>query len=129
MKTCRQVMTGCVGASLLLVAGAAMAAKASDAQLRYQQERKACLSGASKQDRAACLREADAALQEARRGRLAADGGAKLGDNAVARCAALPPADRDECVTRMREGTTSGSAAQGGVLRELVRPVPAQPVK
>lgn len=114
---------------MLLVAGAAMAAKTSEAQLRYQQERKACLSGASNQDRATCLREAGAALQEAGRGRLSAGGGATLGDNALARCGALPPADRDECVTRMREGTTSGSAAQGGVLRELVRPVPAQPVK
>lgn len=129
MKTCSQAITGCVAASLLLVAGAAMAATASDAQLRYQQERKACLSGASNQDRATCLREAGAALQEAGRGRLAAGSGTELGDNAVARCAALPPADREECTMRMREGTTSGSAAQGGVLRELVRPVPAQPAK
>lgn len=123
MKTCSQAMAGCVAASLLLVAGAAMAAKTSDAQLRYQQERKACLNGASNQDRATCLREAGAALREAGRGRPAGDSGGKLGDNAVARCAALPPADRDECAMRMREGTTSGSAAQGGVLRELVSPV------
>lgn len=122
-NTCSQAITGCVAASLLLVAGAAIAATPSDAQLRYQQDRKACLSGASNQDRATCLREAGAALQEARRGRLAAGNGSQLGDNAVARCAALPPGDRDECVMRMREGTTSGSAAQGGVLRELVSPV------
>lgn len=122
-NTFSQAITGCVAASLLLVAGAAMAAPASDAQLRYQQERKACLSGASHQDRATCLREAGAALQEASRGRLAAGSGSQFGDNAVARCGALPPADRDECVMRMREGTTSGSAAQGGVLRELVSPV------
>lgn len=121
-NTCSQAMAGCLAASLLLATGAALAATASDAQLRYQQERKACLSGASNQDRATCLREAGAALQEARRGRLAAGSGSELGDNAVARCAALPPADRDECVMRMREGTTSGSAAQGGVLRELVSP-------
>jgi hypothetical protein len=122
-NTCSQAITGCLAASLLLVGGAAIAATASDAQLRYQQERKACLSGASHQDRATCLREAGAALQEASRGRLAAGSGSRFGDNAVARCAALPPADRDECVMRMREGTTSGSAAQGGVLRELVSPV------
>lgn len=123
-KTCSQAMAGCVAAAaLLLVAGAAIAATASDAQLRYQQERKACLSGASHQDRATCLREAGAALQEASRGRLGGGNGSRFGDNAVARCAALPPADRDECVMRMREGTTSGSAAQGGVLRELVSPV------
>lgn len=128
-NTCSQAITGCVAASLLLVGGAALAATASDAQLRYQQERKACLSGASNQDRATCLREAGAALQEAGRGRLAAGGGSQFGDNALARCAALPPADREECTMRMRQGTTSGSAAQGGVLRELVRPVPAPPAK
>lgn len=122
-NTCSQAITGCVAASLVLVAGAALAATASDARLRYQQERKACLGGASHQDRATCLREAGAALQEASRGRLAAGTGSQFGDNAVARCAALPPADRDECVMRIREGTTSGSAAQGGVLRELVSPV------
>lgn len=122
-KTCSQAITGCVAASLLLAAGAAIAATASDAQLRYQQERRACLSGASNQDRATCLREAGAALQEASRGRLAAGSGSQFADNAVARCAALPPANRDECVMRMREGRTSGSAAQGGVLRELVSPV------
>ncbi|MHB1124812.1 MAG: hypothetical protein ACYC0T_19130 [Ramlibacter sp.] len=122
-KTCSQAITGCVAASLLLAAGAAIAATASDAQLRYQQERRACLSGASNQDRATCLREAGAALQEASRGRLAAGRGSQFADNAVARCAGLPPADRDECVMRIREGRTSGSAAQGGVLRELVSPV------
>lgn len=126
MRTSTRAMTGCVAASLLLVAGATMAATASDAQLRYQQERKVCLSGSSNQDRATCLREAGAALQEARRGRLSAGSG-DLGDNAVARCAALPQADRDDCVLRIREGTTSGSAQQGGILRELVRPVPASP--
>ena len=124
MKTCTQATAGWVAASLLLLAaGAATAATASDAQLRYQQERKACLSGASNQDRATCLREAGAARQEASRGRLAAGSSSQFGDNAVARCGALPPADRDECVMRMRQGSTSGSAAQGGVLRELVSPV------
>lgn len=130
MNTSTQAMTGWIAASLLLLAaGAAGAATASDAQKRYQQERKACLSGDSKQERAACLREASAALQEAGRGRLGGEGGGKLGDNAVARCAALPSADREECAMRMRDGSTSGSAAQGGVLRELVRPVPASPAK
>jgi hypothetical protein len=47
----------------------------ADAQARYQQERAVCLSGQSNQDRATCLREADAALADGQerwpRGRLA----------------------------------------------------------
>ena len=44
-----------------------------DAQARYQQERAACLAGQTGQDRATCLKEAGAALAEARRGKLSED--------------------------------------------------------
>lgn len=60
-----------VGAiAVMLVAGAAATAdnSPSDAQLRYRQDRAACISGQSQQDRATCLREAEAALQTAMRG-------------------------------------------------------------
>ena len=43
------------------------AAGAADAQARYQQDRAACMSGQSNQDHATCLREAGAALAQARR--------------------------------------------------------------
>ena len=46
-----------------------------EAQARYQQDRAACISGQSQQDRATCLKEAGAALQEAKRGRLGNDPG------------------------------------------------------
>jgi hypothetical protein len=82
------------------------------------------MSGASNQDRATCLREAGAALQEARRGGLS---GGDLDRNRTQRCAALPAQDREDCTMRMDgQGTTSGSVMQGGVLRELERPVPAR---
>jgi hypothetical protein len=109
----------------LLVAGTAAAAGAtlSPAQQRYQQERAVCLSGQSNQDRATCLKEAGAALHEARRGGL--DTVVRdLGQNRMIRCNALPAQDREDCAGRMQgEGFTTGSAQDGGVLRELARPV------
>jgi hypothetical protein len=108
-----------------LVAGTAAAAGAplSHAQQRYQQERAVCLSGQSNQDRATCLQEAGAALHEARRGGL--DTAVHdLGQNRIIRCDALPAQDRDDCVRRMQgEGVTTGSAQDGGMLRELARSV------
>jgi hypothetical protein len=109
-------------AALLLATVAAQAAPASEAQLRYRQERAACMSGASNQDRATCLREAGAALQEAGRGGLSSG---DLAANRTQRCAALPAPDREDCAMRMDgHGSTTGSVMQGGVLRELERPVP-----
>lgn len=83
------------------------------------------MSGSSNQDRTTCLKEAGAALQEARRGNLSTGDERHLGQNRVERCAALPMQDRHDCAMRMRgQGSTSGSAQQGGILRELARPVP-----
>jgi hypothetical protein len=124
VKRLSRCLAGSACAALLLAAAAAQAAPASDAQLRYRQERAACMNGTSNQDRATCLREAGAALDEARHGGLSSG---DLDRNRVQRCAALPAQDRDDCVMRMNgEGSTSGSAMQGGVLRELERPVPAR---
>jgi hypothetical protein len=79
----------------------------------------ALCSGA--QDRAACLRESAAAAEEARRGRLGdSDHAATYRENAVARCNALPAADRDACRARIQgEGVTRGSVKEGGIYREL----------
>lgn len=102
---------------------AAMAAGSSqDANLRYQAEREVCNSGQSNQARATCLKEAGAALQETRRGHLN-DGQGGYSQNALLRCNALPADDRDACHRRIEgEGTTSGSAPAGGLVRELVVP-------
>ena len=61
--------------ALLCIAGAMLANPASaagdaNAAQLYQQDRAACTSGQSHQDRQTCLREAGAALYEARRGGL-----------------------------------------------------------
>jgi len=94
----------------------------SAAQERYNQERARCLSGASHQDRATCLREAGAALQESQRGGLATS--SDLSANATARCEAQPAADREACIQRiMGAGSTQGSVESGGVIRQTETPV------
>ena len=112
----------------LLAAGMAAAAggSLSEAQARYQQDRAACNSGQSYQDRATCLREAGAALQEARR-RSGGDEHSAYEQNRLNRCERLPAADREDCLRRMRgEGSVSGSVEGGGIYRELRRTVPAE---
>jgi hypothetical protein len=111
-------------AALMLVAAgnAAAATRASDAQLRYQQERAVCMSGQSNQDRATCLKEAGAAFAENKRDSLGRSDESALQRNRQQRCDALKGGDREDCLRRMSgEGTTSGSAQQGGILRELKR--------
>ena len=102
---------------------AVMAANnASDANARYQAERAVCMNGQSNQDRATCLKEAGAALQEAKAGHLNDVQGAYT-KNAMSRCEKLPADDRDACMRRMSgEGTITGSAQQGGIERELIVP-------
>jgi hypothetical protein len=129
MNTSRIQLSRPVRASLMLVAalGCASALAApktgpADALARYQQERAVCTSGQSNQDRATCLREAGAAFAEAKRDGLG-DGAAPYVRNAGQRCERLPDEDRRACVARMQgQGTTSGSAAAGGIYRELVTP-------
>lgn len=113
-----------LGASM---AGAAGRGSLAEAQRIYQADRAACISGRTGEDRATCLREAGAALQEARRGRLD-DGEAEFDRNRFLRCDNQPPQDREACVRRMNgEGTTTGSVEGGGILRELVTPVAVPP--
>jgi hypothetical protein len=91
----------------------------SEAQQRFQQERAACMSGSSHQDRATCLKEAAAAHQEARRGGLSGGGSVDLSQNATGRCDAQPPAERQACIQRiLGAGSASGSVEGGGVLRQ-----------
>lgn len=99
-------------------------AKTPDAaQARYQSERAVCMQGLSNQDKATCLKEAAAALQEARRGQLTVAQEAALKRNRLARCNAQQGADREDCVMRMEAGTTSGTAQSGGILRESSRTI------
>ncbi|MDQ6881638.1 MAG: hypothetical protein M3150_06050 [Pseudomonadota bacterium] len=113
------------GLVCVLCAPAWAASKAgAEAQQRYHRERALCLNGQSNQDRATCLREAGAALQEARRNRLDTRAGADFKANASARCNAQPAADREACVQRVTgAGSTQGSVAGGGLIREVETPV------
>jgi hypothetical protein len=109
-------------AAVLGLAGAPALARSPDAQSRYESERAVCMQGRSNQDRATCLKEAGAALQEARRGHLATADERELEHNRLARCDAQKGADHEDCVMRMQgAGTTSGSEQGGGILRELTR--------
>lgn len=119
---------GAMAATLGIATAFAVDAAAGDAESRYQQERAACTDGSSQQDRATCLKEAGAARDEARGGRLGA-GQAASEANATVRCNALPAKDRSDCVARIQgAGTTSGSVRDGGIYRELVTTTPASPV-
>lgn len=128
--TIRLLALGALTAAATLNAASAVAAdrvSKSEVEARYQRERAACNDGRSSQDRTTCLREAAAARAAARQGQLG-DATGTYEKNAMARCQALPAADRGACERRMRgEGVTSGSVAGGGIYRELVIPdVPAQ---
>lgn len=105
-------------------AGAAGPGAMSEAQATYQAERALCMGGQSHQDRATCLKEAGAAFQEARGGRLgSADG--QFERNRLARCDAQLPENRQDCVRNLNgEGLASGSVKGGGIYRELTTTVP-----
>ncbi len=114
--------------AFLLCATPALAAdraKSSEAQAAYTRDRAECMSRKDGEDRATCLREAGAALQESKRGGLSNEQ-AQFESNRLARCDNQPAKDRDECVRRMNEGTMSGSVKEGAVVRELRTTVPAK---
>jgi len=101
-------------------------ANLADAESNYRQERAACLNGLSNQDRATCLREAGAALAEAKRGRLADHQEANYSHNALLRCQRLPMEDREACEHRVNgDGIVSGSVPAGGLYREYHEIIPA----
>jgi len=106
----------------LSAAAASAAGDSPNANARYQADRATCNSGQSNQDRATCLKEAGAALQESRRGHLKDDPAANQRNTSL-RCDALPADERDACQRRMEgEGETSGSVRDGGLIRELTVP-------
>ena len=110
-------------AALAALAAAAPAAAQSsgNAQQRYQEERAACNTAPAYIDRAACVREAGAALQAARRGHLGNGPNVNYEQNALMRCNPLPPEERTDCEARVHgQGTARGSVAEGGIYRESV---------
>lgn len=112
------------GVAALLAVTAATAQVATgttgiDASGSYQQEVDACMTGKTQQDQATCLREARNAQADKKRGVLD-NAGAQFDANAKARCDVLSGEDKAACEARlMGYGSTSGSVAAGGVLREV----------
>ncbi|WP_459614471.1 hypothetical protein [Bordetella sp. 2513F-2] len=120
-----------LGATLLSGAasaqGAATGSSMADIDAQYRLDVQRCNSGQTDQDRTSCLREAGAARDEARRGRLMrGESDASRQQNALERCNRLPAGQREDCVTATTSPTkTYGSVGGGGVLRESVITVPA----
>jgi len=99
-----------------------------DSADRYEADRALCISGLTHQEREDCLREAAAARQAARRGKLENPGdAAEYRRNALRRCERLPEQFREDCIARMQgEGTmTEGSVEGGGIYRERRELIPA----
>jgi hypothetical protein len=98
-------------------------------QARYLKDRANCDAGRTAEDRATCLKEAGAALEERKRHTLDNSGSPMA--NATDRCNALPDKDKADCIARIvgpvtthQRVTTSGSVAGGGVLKETTTTTP-----
>jgi hypothetical protein len=112
------------GVAALLAVTAATAQVATgttgiDASGSFQQEINACMTGKTQQDRDTCLKEARNAQTDKKRGVLD-NAGASFETNASARCEVLMGEEKAACQARvMGYGSTTGSVASGGVLREV----------
>ena len=111
------------------VAFAAEPVATDDAKARYLKERAACEAGATQQDKATCLKEAGAALDEKKKGKL--DNSGSPVANATDRCNLLPAKDKADCLARVtgpqsanQRVTTSGSVEGGGVIKETTTTTP-----
>lgn len=97
------------------------------AQSTYEQDRAACMRSDSQHERTSCLREAGAVRAQGLNRAPGATPEVRM-ENALKRCAELPPESKSTCERMVRgEGTVSGSVAGGGQIRELVTTVPAVP--
>lgn len=127
----RRTTIATTGAAFLLIAGSVSAAGAdskngSETAARYQREKAVCTSGKSNQDKATCLREAGAAYEQARQGKLNGAEQTQYAQNALERCRALPADSQEACRRRIENPSdVEGNAADGGILRKDVTIVPA----
>ncbi len=112
-----------------LVAACALSSSGAWSLTTYQQDRAACMRSDSQHERTSCLREAGAVrAQGMRKMPMSGDTPESRMQNALKRCTNLPPDNKATCERMVHgEGTTSGSVAGGGMMRELVTPVPAVP--
>jgi len=116
--------TAYFGLTALLAVSAATAQIATgttgiDASGNTQREKAACHSGMTQQDYVTCMREATNAAAEKRSGKLD-DSGGQFQANALKRCDVLKGEDQIACQARiLGYGSTSGSVAGGGVVRQV----------
>jgi hypothetical protein len=112
---------------VLLVSLAAHADTLADARTRYADDMAACTHLMDSDDLKTCRLEAKNALAEAKRQQLDDTPDAAYSNNYNQRCDVHTGDERAACEARMRgEGSTQGSVAEGGILRETVRPMPKQ---
>lgn len=125
-----------LAAALLALSATAQAGHSPDPlRLQYERDKADCVTGRSSEPRNVCLREAEAAYAQARKSRHTvridgADGPALWAANALKRCEAHPPEDRELCERRVREGTVVGGVKEGGQLTTLTirsTDIPKQP--
>jgi hypothetical protein len=117
---------------LLGVSAAVLAADpvaTDDAKSLYLRERANCEAGNTAQDRATCLKEAGAALDEKKKGKL--DNSGSPTANATDRCNVVPAKDKADCLARVvgpqgpnQRVTTSGSVEGGGMIKETTTTTP-----
>ena len=123
------VAAAIAGAFASASAFAAEPVATGDAKANYVKEKTNCETGNTSQDKATCLREAGAALQEKKKGKLDNSGSPVV--NATDRCNVLPAKDKADCLSRIlgpigpnQRVTTSGSVEGGGVIRETTTTIP-----
>lgn len=119
------VAIGLLAAPFTAAQAAATTASAQlkQAESRFRMERDNCLAGRTIQDKKTCLKEAHAALYEARMdARHPGRSGPKpdYAANAHARCDRLPEADKSGCHAMVEgQGTVVGSVSEGAMVKEL----------
>lgn len=106
-----------------LACGSSFASPASEAQALLRAEMAVCKSGASPQGRDTCIKEAQAAYAENRRGALA-DDGADYRRNARLRCEVKTGCERESCMARVQG---QGATGTGDRVVADVCVVPAAP--
>ena len=100
----------------------------NELMLRYQQDLAECEAQQATQDLAACRLEARNALADAKRNLLSETTANLFEKNQLKRCRVFKGEDREACEARVRnEGSSTGSVQSGGILREVMRPVPPEP--
>ena len=116
---CAAVLTLTAALAQIATAQVAPGTTGIDATGNPASEMAACNNGQTQQDRETCMKEVRNANADKRAGRLDNAGG-QFGANAAQRCDALTGEDKIACEARVVGiGSTQGSVAGGGVIREV----------